>query len=229
MNASNSVRVLKWRECLKKHFGAPSSRKWYRLYADVVCVLLGLKPALLVDYIPTDGPKFGSFLQDVLGNESILTAAHSPKLCVFQLGDDTVLSNVEYLGLTPECSGGTSVQYVDIAKDMRQPCVLPLEAAKAREEEYLKWCGTVKERLNKQEAVDGSRDKLYIPMVRGESSDFKCQNLCTLFGRLLGYPVVYWFEPEKSYSLDMVDLVCYSVAICSVGDPTAAKYFLNQV
>ena len=39
-------------------------------------------------------------------------------------------------------------------------------------------------------------------------------NVCTLFGQLLGYPVVYWFDTDRGHSLDMVELVCYSV-ICS--------------
>lgn len=38
-------------------------------------------------------------------------------------------------------------------------------------------------------------------------------NLCTLFGRLLGYPVVYWFDPDIGHSLNMVDLVCFTVTV----------------
>ena len=44
-------------------------------------------------------------------------------------------------------------------------------------------------------------------------------NLCTLFGQLLGYPVVYWFDSLKGYSLDMVELVCHSVSVTSSACP----------
>ena len=38
-------------------------------------------------------------------------------------------------------------------------------------------------------------------------------NVCTLFGQLLGYPVVYWFNVERGHSLDMVELVCFTVCV----------------
>ena len=40
-------------------------------------------------------------------------------------------------------------------------------------------------------------------------------NVCTLFGLLLGYPIVYCFDTERGYSLDMVDLICYTLTIRS--------------
>ena len=39
------------------------------------------------------------------------------------------------------------------------------------------------------------------------------ENGCTLFGQLLGYPVVYWFDRERGYSLDAVELICYTVTV----------------
>ena len=44
-------------------------------------------------------------------------------------------------------------------------------------------------------------------------------NLCTLFGQLLGYPVVYCFDSLRGYSLDMVELVCHSVSVTSSACP----------
>ena len=41
-------------------------------------------------------------------------------------------------------------------------------------------------------------------------------NVCTLFGLLLGYPIVYCFDTKRGYSLDMVDLVCYTLTISSI-------------
>ena len=40
-------------------------------------------------------------------------------------------------------------------------------------------------------------------------------NVCMLFGLLLGYPIVYCFDTKRSYSLDMVDLFCYTLTIRS--------------
>lgn len=39
------------------------------------------------------------------------------------------------------------------------------------------------------------------------------ENGCTLFGQLLHYPVVYWFDMERGYSLDAVELICYTVTV----------------
>ena len=50
------------------------------------------------------------------------------------------------------------------------------------------------------------------------------QNGCTLFGQLLGYPVVYWFNCKTGYTLDAVELVCYTVLINSMSDSSLKTF-----
>ena len=50
------------------------------------------------------------------------------------------------------------------------------------------------------------------------------QNGCTVFGQLLGYPVVYWFDRKTGYTLDAVELICYTVSIYSVSDSSLKTF-----
>ena len=54
-------------------------------------------------------------------------------------------------------------------------------------------------------------------------------NMCSLFGRLLGYPVVYWFDPAGEYSLDLVDLTNYHVTVSSASHQHSIQHLSLKV
>jgi hypothetical protein len=102
--------------------------------------------------------------------------------------------------------------YVDITKGLLKPRVIEKEGRSRIEGTFHICLEEIEKELSSLVAEEKS-----IPVIRhccnGHNGD-GCgtgQNLSSLFGQLLGYPVVYWFDTSKGYDLDMVKLVQHSV------------------
>ena len=226
-----------WREGLKKHFGASSCSKWRQLAADVQCVALGIKPAYLVDSLKPDAAKFCSLLEDVLSPISTpadddhqthaglgVSSKWLSELRVVSVGSDVLLLNwttVQDMFKNPQ----SSCIYVDIGKSTDScggsraggraaDAHISVESALGIEEKCRLWFSQLSKQEDKashSESDDESKGVLTCQSTEVPSD----LNMCSLFGRLLGYPVVYWFDPAGEYSLDLVDLTNYHVKVSS--------------
>ncbi len=188
-----------WKEIVKKYYGARFCHKWHQIYADVTSVLLGLKPSLLLDYLPTDTLRFQLFMQEVLtlhlGHEP---PASLPKLRILKLDEDVLLTNSDFL--IPEWRP----EFVDITKGIPLPLLVSEEDCSVVNKQLAVWYKDLLQKITEPSEV----------LAIVSSSDLSDNvNRCTLFGWLLNYPVVYWFDPEIGYSLSMVELVCYTVTV----------------
>jgi hypothetical protein len=218
-----------WKSGLKKYFGASSCSKWHQLAADVQCVALGLKPAYLLDTLTPDPALFCSLLTHVsseLHRDEMLSSGLVAKctwseLRVVSVGSDVLVVNwtaIQELFRKHLCV------YVNIGKT-GGPCQstgdltdahISVERSPEVEKKCRQWCSeliaTEHPRTDAEcfDTSECSRVKMVsVTLTPG-------MNLCTLFGRLLGYPVVYWFPPTAGYSLDLVELVnCHVTASSS--------------
>ena len=279
-----------WRAVFKQHYSSSSFSKWHQLYIDTSCVLLGLKTALLVDYVSPDAKKLQLYLKDVAksihdinSKENTATPAAGSQFCrymsdccILTIGEDTLLVNVKRLaqdwGIDHDqddpklmehtlksaqsmglcASLGDGPTYTDVTKGLQEPKLLEDESKATLSRIFVQWLGTVQssfqQNANKTELcivpchtkVSKSStqtlnsvqqlavDKNFTPDFSPACGDVEL-NVCTLFGQLLGYPVVYWFDLELGHSLDMVELVCFTVCVCKSDSDETSSLNIDQV
>lgn len=210
----------RWKEALKKHFGASSCNRWSQLAADVQCVAVGLKPAYLLDSLQPDGPKLCSLLEDVLsstheGNQWLR------ELCILVVNSDVLLVNWSAVQNTFGGSGKSNTYIIST-----KPTLTPGSHSMAEPDEYIRveYASALAAQIEKEASVWYTNMLAEVGRVYSSNSEEKLlqcvdtvvppgMNVCTLFGRLLGYPVIYWFDPVQGYSLDMVELANYCVVV----------------
>ena len=223
-----------WKAGLRRCYGASSSRKWYKLSADVYYVAMGLKPAYLLDTLKPDPSLFCSLLNYVF-SELLRQGKHhvsdkvvkwQSELRVVSVGSDVVLVNLSALRDLFQESHQTLCAYVDIGKPLSQHgstcsvCTdshIHLHCFSEVEDKCRQWYSLLLETetsLTPAASCSGSSETASCLrlMAVEPTPDL---NVCALFGRLLGYPVVYWFPPSIGYSLDHVELVNYRVSASS--------------
>lgn len=197
-----------WKKSLRKHFGAASCCKWQQLYNDVMCILLELKPALLLDYLRPDAKKLQLLLQEVQSGGAL---PQSPNLIVVKIGEDVLLVNTQGNDCAtwpPPTPLLKACCYVNITKDLESPTLISDKLAANLEQKLESWWNELGNGFQHQcRAKDG-----VTPIIDSGDSFL---NVCTLFGKLLGYPAVYWFDPDQGYSLEMVNLICHTLTVCS--------------
>ena len=210
-----------WKQGLKKFYGVSASRKWQKLAADIECVANGLKPAYLLDTLSPNPHLFRSFLDHVLSEQrgsgpqrSAVVQKWLVELRVVSLGSDVLLINKTAV----EKLFQSSCVYVDISETenrtrSEKPDVhIRIHSSSDVDEQCRHWYSTLMATELQQTALEPSKSNSVILLSAPLEPDL---NVCTLFGRLLGYPVVYWFPPSTDYCLDYVDLVRHQVTLSS--------------
>lgn len=172
------------RKCLsagRKSLSVPQSLD---LAAQVSAVDLGLKPALLYDSNGASSDQVQQYLRSLqssqLVSRSLLTLDLNGNALI--VNPVAVRSNVEQLF----CDGSLAV--IDVCHSLEKPAIAdPFRGElKSMIEDLLVLLEGFKH-LNDHEK----------PHCAGEKSEE--WNLCTVFGVLLGYPVTYWFDQNKSF------------------------------
>ena len=218
-------------EIFKRVYRRPLKSKTSHLYLDIFSSLLGIKPVFLVDYIPTDPTKLQSLLQDflprLLGSRD--PAPANQELCVLVLGEDVLLVNytsllehreilpapifVDVISQPPELIGKTHTH-----RTTKQLLTNHLERSFSGCLETIQRYFVSKRPKNDKIPIirfTPGLEKFVISEDEGGPCELKCEkvNVCSLFGLLLGYPVVYWFDPHKGYSLHIEKLQCHSILV----------------
>ena len=209
-----------WKLGLKKFYGVSACSKWQQLAVDVECVATGLKPAYLLDSLPPNPRLFCSFLDYVLSESqrSAVMRQWLHELRVVTIGDDVLVINKTAVGELFQ----NSCVYVDISKSesrakSEQPDAhIRIRSSSDVEEQCRHWYSTMvaTDELQQSKADDDGPSKAGSVMLLSVPLQPDL-NVCSLFGRLLGYPVVYWFPPSTDYCLDTVDLMRHQVTLSS--------------
>lgn len=205
MNSQLQHHTAKWKFIITKYLGRSVGKKWSKLRLDIKAVDCSIKPAYLYDIGPPVGHKLQALVIELLA-ESLIESY----LNVVEIGMDCLIVNPESLKAVKASFVNTQFEsyetkFVDITSDSNS-VIINNE--------------TIRTELH--EAVTNIIRNLVFDRVNLFSlSDSVCCNRTSLFGLLLGYPVVYWFDENKSKQqnyLSMVPLCCIQVTASVMED-----------
>jgi len=182
-----------------RHFrGKLRPTKCAELSAGLYLVKIGLKPSLLLDMCSYDSINVGQFVVDVLGRDA----------CVLHMGLDHVVfykSAMQRMLHSTISTAGKLKSAMPVFLDVSsgQPVGQCSESTICTILHSVRGILALLKTASRQESTVGVRMDV----------DEDC-NLATLFGVLLGYPVVYWFIPtQEGNSLSNEDLCVFSISI----------------
>lgn len=183
-----------WRKAVAKIFNSSDTKKVHQLHDDVLCIACDLKPMLLLDYLKPEA----SCLQKLLNSVPIKAPLES-QWTILRYNKEVLLGNLPQTRHRV-LNDVSNITIVDVTTAV--PTVLEDVTATTMCKELSKWLdeatlpiqGHCKESCTVMEAPTGLM-----------------LNPCTVYGWLLGYPVIYWFDVDRGYQLDMVELVRYIV------------------
>ena len=152
------------------------------------------------------------------------------------MNTDTLQQWKEGVTFPASSSESFQMQFVDVTPGRGQPSLIGREERETLERELAAWHSRLTAQLATLLFVEEKQDKVAsctptqkedlqhrISLVR-ISSDGVPLNLCSLFGWLLGYPVVYWFGGSGDHSLHAEELVCHTVEVWSEQGTTTNKH-----
>ena len=203
-----SVGKRKWNEVFKKSLWK-SSRKYYRSFLlDLLAISLDLKPSFLFDYAALDVCN-ASTLIEAFAESDLL----SRPLQVLQVGGDVFFADPQFLIKNLKKSISEDLfTLIDVSGNLEEPRVLSGELLSRVISQFKEIVGFLEHRgenlppkpcLYEKESEKPTQLELGI--------DENC-SLSSVFGFLLGYPVVYWCDPLTSHNcLSRVPLNRYTV------------------
>ena len=194
-SSSSSSEERLWRECLKNCFGGSAARKAAQLHDDITCLSHGLKPALLLDYIRPDSTALQLFLRTLRRHNVAL-----PELTILVVNEDIFLIHLPTLTR----SENRPVEFINIT-NTDQISVLSKEQSVAVRLQIREWVDG---------AISTSPEGLY-PVITTEER--ACPfSLCSLYGWLVGYPVVYWSDTSGECTISTGSMECVILSVWTV-------------
>ncbi|XP_060551730.1 UPF0739 protein C1orf74 homolog [Ruditapes philippinarum] len=186
-----------WKNIIIKHLGRKVARHWDSFMMDILAVDKGIKPAYLYDIGQPNGKQLVEFLKDLKEKEFIMN-----NLNVIEIEMDCLIVNTDELKqIVPLI--GINERLIDVSEYLKEPEICGIgDAAKS-----------IKENL---ENLIVELDCCKVKFLSG--CCLTC-NISSLFGVLLNYPVVYWFDSQDGKGgncLSMERLTNVKVEICCV-------------
>lgn len=182
--------------CYGKKFASASQRIWM----DLWCVINGIKSAWLVDYLPLDVTKMRQLLEDSKSAGIFAIQQHS--VAILKLNSDVLVVNTAIELVTPP------TVFIDVSAKLDKPVVVSECVWESVTCAIKAIHGAI------TDAVKTCSEQLLVLLQLTLADDV---NLSTVFGWLLGYPVVYWFDnnslPNSWDHVSLTSLLCYSVIV----------------
>ncbi|XP_033646366.1 UPF0739 protein C1orf74 homolog [Asterias rubens] len=191
---------------IKRHLTKTARKNWQSILDDIKAVCDGIKPSLLYDYSRMDPIELSKMVIEL--SSSCRSDTFKKQLKVLRLGEDTFLANIPHLQAvlqeTHQFLGedGRHVG-VDVSADLERPRLLHPEACRQLQDH-------VADVLSQ---LSGSDSKMERVLGLDPNKDW---NFSTMFGALIGYPVLYWYKEctgIDSNCLSFVPLCVYTVQI----------------
>ena len=196
--------IKEWKQLLQQHLGKWIRHRWLSVTLDIIVVDFGIKPAFLFDYGTVTATKMSELLSSAHASGFLRT-----ELCVVCIEMDLLIVSPKTLHSEPFESLFEKLAIVDISGSLTQPNIVD-------DKELLK---TTFEEFNKIKCFTGSIKSLKV----SDNHEF---NPSTLFGLLLGYPAVYWYDMNSDINcLSMQALLCYKV----IGTLNQSSKEVNQM
>lgn len=177
-----------WRRAVGNIFNCFDRKKAQQLHDDVLCMSHDLKPALLLDYLKPEVKSLHKLLNSVP-----IRAPLKSQWTILRYNEEVFLGN--FPQITSQVLNDT-IAMVDVTTTV--PTVMEDETTAVM-------CREVSEWLEKTTFKLQGCNKESCAVIEAPISP--TLNPCTVYGWLLGYPVVYWFDEERGYQLGMVELV----------------------
>lgn len=189
-----------WKAIFKKSLGKLSGKYYRSFLLDLAAIFLGLKPSLLFDYAILDLKNAGSLLKGFVAKGLI-----SRPLDALKVGEDILFADFNLLvNCLKKSIEAEEFTLIDISGKLQEPRVLENETAKR----VKKQCCKILEILQ-HESEDSDRTTQLVDL-----SCYGDEHWCvpSVFGFLLGYPVIYWCDQTSEQNcLSMVPLNRYTV------------------
>ncbi|CAN9511797.1 unnamed protein product [Ophioblennius macclurei] len=198
------------RKCLRAGRKSLSVTQSLDLATQVCAVDLGLKPTLLYDMNGADAEQLQEYLSSL---QSLQLVAKS--LLVMSLNENcfvvnpaTVKTNIQRM------LHDSSVAVVDVCHSLESPTIINLQKCELR---------SMGQRLLILLEEFQKREEAEKPFYVGEESED--WNLCSTFGLLLGYPVIYWFDQTVGFEncLSMTPLIVITASASWQSDAATHK------
>ena len=163
-----------WKSLISQHLGLRNGTKIQNLMLDIVAVDAGIKPCYLYDVGFSEPASLMTFIQS-LAEENLI----SNGLSLLVIGLDCLIVNVEEVfGLSSreECS----ICLINVSSSLKDGPVFHDSVSDAK---------------SILDVVQVVRDNLCVDVIKKfEIPQDEVYNITSLFGFLLDYPLIYWFE-----------------------------------
>ena len=195
-----------WKQLIKKHYGRRYCKHTNELMWNICSVDAGVKVSYLIDcFIPQIDTTL-AFIEDLRQNQLI-----HQYLIIIQLEDCVFISSQDNLKTGFHSLNDSQCKLLDISHDKKMPECMP---------------------DIRQRAILSSIQDVIVPQLIGYSDrvirvEFSEDiNRSTVYGLLLGYPVVYWYKDITSARncLEMVQLNVVKVTIVKDGQERCLIY-----
>ncbi|KAK7479779.1 hypothetical protein BaRGS_00028959 [Batillaria attramentaria] len=193
-----------WAKLTAQHLGKRLTGKWQHFMLDLLCVDYGLKPALLLDFAVADVSAVHSLLK-ALQDSNLLQSRQLKILCI---GMDVLVVNMNVFRdrlLSDTCEEIFSQYcFVDVSANLEKPEILSWDSDSLHPTRTC-FLGLMDELQSEKETCSLSLDGDAVGHLPNPS---------TLFGVLLDYPVVYWYDMSveaQENCLSMVPLTNFTL------------------
>ena len=203
--------MLSMEVLFKKYFSKSSWSKRKQFCSDVKHTLLGFKPALLIDCLCPDAPRIQQFLQELIQLGLPCDTQNCSVISIVVIGEDVLIVN--HSAMSGLVMSGSRPIFLDVTKGNTQPIIM--DGSKGQP--IISFSHQLlPETLHNSQVEIAPIVAFPMPTSASLSAHTNPEpvpNLCSVFGYLLHYPVVYWFDTEKGHALDMEELLLHRVTI----------------
>lgn len=182
---------------MRKYFGKSLAANSSNFLCDLILISMGVKPSLLFDYACDDGEKLARLLEDL---KNFTTLFHS--LTVIVLGQDVFIADVKrLLLLLKDNLKAKSFTLIDVTGKLENPTFVDEKIEAQICEHFTDLILQVEEKTHKCS-------------YRYDIEIQEDWNICTMFGFVLCYPVIYWFDQKIEYNcLSLVPLALHRATV----------------
>ena len=203
--AAASARVRECKQIFRRYLGKAVLKSWQKILCEIVIVCIELKPSLLYDYSAVSAGDMCEFLT-ALNAEGLLPS--KCQLIVLTVESEVFVCNQRYM--RRYVSGTSKIILVDVSQKLSAPGLCVAEFS----ESVIK---SIKNTILLNLPTETTHDERNLVQDTKivDLSLLSTINRTTLYGFLVGYPVLYWYDEkdEGSNCLGMVPLNVYNTTL----------------
>lgn len=201
-----------WDALFRKCLGKLSGKCYRSFLLDVTAISFGIKPSLLFDYAVVDSENASSLVKGFAAKGFI------PRpLDVLKVHQDIFFADLNALvNYLRNCVHSEEFILIDVSGKLQEPRVLENEIAKRVKKQFRKIVENLHQKSEDSPSYLTQRGEVlqnhqYVDL--SSYSDEHC-SVPSVFGFLLGYPVIYWCDQANEHNcLNMVVLNRYTVTL----------------